>query len=226
MPKQNADGAGHEEEHGTGEEEAIRDPLVVEQTGRLCIERAEEAFDAAGRSVWVKDARVAGLPGYEASEKGERDRQPGPEDRRGYIGLGVGLRCEFCGCGGKEGAEEIAKGLAEFAEGDQPNEKSGGGEGGQEVAEDESDSGQLRPVHSGRDSPDGSGDEPGETDRRDHDEEVEEEAFGAPCDGFQHGSGVAQAHHPWCRIIDGLYVGRLILRIWRGPRDLERRRVR
>ena len=196
MPKQNADGAGHEEEHGTGEEEAIRDPLVVEQTGRLCIERAEEAFDAAGRSVWVKDARVAGLPGYEASEKGERDRQPGPEDRRGYIGLGVGLRCEFCGCGGKEGAEEIAEGLAEFAEGNEAEEESGAGEEGQEVAENEGDSGQLRPVHFGGQGQDWSGEDPGKADRQDRDEEVEKQAFRAPCDGFQHGSGVAQGASP------------------------------
>jgi len=145
VAQQNGDGAGHEEEHGAGEEEAVGDPPVVEQAGCLRIERAEETFDAAGGSVWVKDARVPGLPGYEASQEGERDRQPCPEDRWNWVGLG----CEFCGCGRKEGAKEIAEGLAEFAEGDEAEEESGGGEEGQEVAEDEGDAGQLCPVHSG-----------------------------------------------------------------------------
>src|SRR5712664_3061806 len=105
---------------------------------------AEEAFDAPRRPVRVKDARIPRLPGYEAGEEGERDRQPGPEDRWHDIGIG----CEFRGCGGEEGTEEIAEGLAEFAEGDQADEKSGGGEDRQEVAEDEGDAVQLRPVHS------------------------------------------------------------------------------
>ena len=71
--------------------------------------------------MWVKDARVARLPGYKACKEGKRDRQPGPEDRRDRVGLG----CELGGCGGKEGTEEIAEGLADFAEGDQADEKSG-----------------------------------------------------------------------------------------------------
>ena len=145
MAKQNGDGAGDEEEHGAGEEEAVSNPPLVEQAGCLCVEGAEETFDAAGGSVWVKNARVPGLPGNEACQEGERHWQPGPEDRWNWVGLG----CEFRGCGGKEGAEEIAERFAEFAEGDQADEKSGGSEDGQEVAEDEGDSGQLRPVHPG-----------------------------------------------------------------------------
>jgi hypothetical protein len=56
VAKQNGDGAGHEEEHGAGEEEAVGDPPFVEQSGRLGVEWAEETFDAAGRSVRIKDA--------------------------------------------------------------------------------------------------------------------------------------------------------------------------
>ena len=145
MAKQNGDGAGHKEEHGAGEEKAVGDPPVVEQAGCLRIERAEETFEATWRSMWVKDARVARLPGYKACKEGKRDRQPGPEDRWDRVGLG----CELGGCGGKEGTEEIAEGLADFAEGDQANEKSGGGEDGEEVAQDEGDSGQLCPMHFG-----------------------------------------------------------------------------
>ena len=48
---------------------------------------------------------------------------------------------------GKERAEEIAEGFAEFAEGDKAKEKSGNGEDGKEVAEDEGDAVELRPVH-------------------------------------------------------------------------------
>jgi hypothetical protein len=56
VAKQNGDGAGHEKEHWAGEEEAVGNPPVVEQAGCLRVERAEEAFDATGGSVWVKDA--------------------------------------------------------------------------------------------------------------------------------------------------------------------------
>lgn len=59
MAKQNGYGAGYEEEHGASEDEAVRDPSVVEEAGSLSIERAEETLDPAHRSLCVKDARVA-----------------------------------------------------------------------------------------------------------------------------------------------------------------------
>jgi hypothetical protein len=48
IAKKSGDCAGHEEEHGASEEEAVGDPLVVEQAGCLGIQRAEETFYAAG----------------------------------------------------------------------------------------------------------------------------------------------------------------------------------
>lgn len=56
VAEKSGDGTGHQEKHGPGEDEAVSDPLVVEQTRCLRIERTEESFDAAHRSVWVKDA--------------------------------------------------------------------------------------------------------------------------------------------------------------------------
>jgi hypothetical protein len=84
----------------------------------------------------------------------------------------------------------------------------------------------MGPVHLVGKTPDGSGKDPGVTDRKNRDEEVEKQALCAPGDGPQHGQDVAQTHQCWCRIVDGAGDGRLILRSWRGPRDLERRRVR
>ena len=81
------DGSCHEEEHGSGEDEAVGDPVDVELAGGLGVEGAEEALEAAGRTVRVQNAGVAGLPGEETSEESERDGQPGPEDGRDLIGL-------------------------------------------------------------------------------------------------------------------------------------------
>ena len=76
-------------------------------------------------------------------EEGKRDRKPCPENGWHWVGFG----CEFCGCGREERSEEIAEGLTEFAKGDKADDKSRGGEDGEEVAENEGDAGQLRPVH-------------------------------------------------------------------------------
>jgi hypothetical protein len=59
-------------------------------------------------------------------------------------------------------------------------------------------------VHSVRELKYRSGEDPREADGRDHDQEVEKEAFDAPVDGFQHGSGVAQTHQAWCSNIDAI----------------------
>ena len=47
IPKESGDGACHEKEHRAGKEEPVGDPLAVEQSGGLRIQRSEEAFDAA-----------------------------------------------------------------------------------------------------------------------------------------------------------------------------------
>jgi hypothetical protein len=47
-----------------------------------------------------------------------------------------------------------------------------------------------------------SGEDPREADGRDDDQEVKKEAFNAPCNSSQHGSGVAQTHQAWCGNID------------------------
>ena len=80
------DGAGHEEEHGPGEEEAVSDPFAVEEGGTLGVEGAEEALESAWRVAGVEDTGVAGLPGDEAEEEGEGDGEPGPEDGWGVAG--------------------------------------------------------------------------------------------------------------------------------------------
>lgn len=67
------------------------------------------------------------------------------------------------------------------------------------------------PVEAGGDAPYGEGEDPGEADGDDDHDEVEEEALGAPCDGFKHGLGLAQVHLPWCRIVDLGRWERLIL---------------
>jgi hypothetical protein len=46
VTEQGGDGTGYEEQHRTGEEEAVGNPLVVEHAVGLSIEGAEEAFDA------------------------------------------------------------------------------------------------------------------------------------------------------------------------------------
>ena len=73
IAKPRGDCGGHEEEHGTGEEEAVDDPFAVEQARGLGVEGAEEALEAADGAVWIEDAGVAGLPGDEADEEGEGD---------------------------------------------------------------------------------------------------------------------------------------------------------
>lgn len=223
VAEQGSKRGGHKEEHGAGEEEAVGDPLVVEKTCCLRVKRAEETFDAAYGAVRVEDARVAGLPGDETNEEGEGNRQPCPEDRwRQSVGLWLWPR----GRGREERSEEIAESLAEFAERNEAEEKSCRGEDGKEVAQDEGELVEMGPMHLVRQSPDRSGEDPGEADRGGDDEEVEKQRFYAPIDSFQHDPGVAQTHHRWCRIVDEMNDGGLILRVWRGPTDLERQRVR
>lgn len=84
------DGAGHEEEHGAGEEEAVRDPFAVKERGALGVEGAEEALEAAWGVAGIEDAGVAGLPGDESEEEGEGDREPGPKDGGDLIGFRCG----------------------------------------------------------------------------------------------------------------------------------------
>ena len=91
---------------------------------------------------------------------------------------------------------EIDEGFAEFTEGDETDEEAGGGEDGEEIAEDKDELSTLGPVESSGYLEDGSGEDPGETDGHNRDEEVEKQAFGAPCDSFQHCSGVAQGASP------------------------------
>ena len=144
VAKPGGDGAGHEEEHGAGEEEAVGDPFAVERAG-LGVEGAEEALKRPADR-WVEDAGVAGLPGDETEEEGQGDWKPGPEDGGDLIGFGVGS-------GGDEGRRSgrDRQGVAEFAEGDEAEEESGGGEDGEEVAEDKDELGELGPVEAGGD---------------------------------------------------------------------------
>lgn len=121
---------------------------------------------------------------------------------------------------------EIGEGVAEFSEGDEAEEKSGSGKDGKEVAKDKDELGTLGPVEAGGDLENRGGEDPGETDGQDGDKEVQKEAFSAPCCGLEHLQGVAQRHQVWCVIVDRSWARGLILQLWRGPTDLERRRVR
>ena len=78
----------------------------------------------------------------------------------------------------------------------------------------------------GGDLEDGRGEDPGETDGQDGDKEVQKEAFSAPCCDLEHLQDVAHGHLVWCVIVDWSWARGLILQPWRGPTDLERRRVR
>ncbi len=142
------DGGGHEEEHGAGVEEAVADPLGVEEACGLSVEGAEEALEASGGEAGIKDAGVAGLPGCETDEKGEGDGKPSPEDGWGKSGF-VWFGRELEAGGGEEGVVEVGEGFAEFAEGDEAEEESRSGKDGEEVAEDKDELRALGPVHAG-----------------------------------------------------------------------------
>ncbi len=88
------DGAGHEEEHGASEDEAVGNPFLVEEAGGLGVEGAEETLDATDGAVGIEDAGVAGLPTDETDQKGEGHGEPGPQDGWGLEGF-VGFGGEF-----------------------------------------------------------------------------------------------------------------------------------
>jgi hypothetical protein len=121
---------------------------------------------------------------------------------------------------------EIGEGFAEFAEGDEAEEESAGGEDREEVAKDKDELGALGPVHPGGYLEDGGGEDPGEAECEDGDKEVQKEAFNAPISGLHHYQDVAQQHLVWCVFVDRSWARGLILQLWRGPTDLERQRVR
>ena len=171
------------------------------------VEVAEEAGEAAGGSVGVHDAGVGGLPGDEAHKEGAGDRKPGPEDG------GDGLKESGWFGRGRSGGpgEECAGGGGESAERDEADEEAGCGEAGEEVIEEEGEVRELGPVEAGGDAPDGEGEDPGEPNGENDNDQIEEEALRAPCDGFKHCLGLAQVHLPWCRIVDERWREGLIL---------------
>ena len=59
MAKGDSDRAGHEEEHGAGEEEAVLCPFRVEKSRGLDVEGSEEAGEAASGVVSAEDAGVS-----------------------------------------------------------------------------------------------------------------------------------------------------------------------
>lgn len=214
--------AGHEEEHGAGEEEAVLGPAGVEEGWGLGVEGSEEAGDAAGGVVASEDAGIAGLPGEETDEEGYGDGEPGPVDGRDGVG--------FDEAG--EAGGNLGDGLAEAAEGEEAEKEAGGGEDGEEGAEEEDETVLGGPVELGGDGPGGEDEDPGELDGEHGYEGVEEEALGAPRDGSEHGfrfsTGAEGIGSPDQSLLPSGFApafGRAVRRLWRRAREPSLKRL-